>query len=65
VPDGSEEAFRPLDFNDEIATHEQIDSIAAIEQDIFVTNRQWHLHLKWNASMRKLAGQALTIGRFE
>jgi len=34
------------DLNDEIATHERIDPIAAIEQDIFVTNGQRHLHLK-------------------
>ena len=53
--------FDAFDFDDEIAKDEQIDPIAAIEQEILVTNWQRHLHLKCNARMRQFAGQALTI----
>jgi hypothetical protein len=54
-----------FDFDDEIAAYKQIDPIAAIEQEIFLTNRQRQLHLKWNAHMRELTSQALPIARFQ
>src|SRR6266516_3582189 len=57
--------FDDFDFHDEIATYKQIDPIAAIEQEIFVTNRQRQLHLKRNARVRELTSQALPVGRFE
>jgi len=57
--------FDAFDFDDEIATYEQIDPIAAIEQEVFVTNGQWQLHLKRNARVRKLTSQTLVLGRFE
>ena len=53
--------FDAFDLDDEIATYKQIDPIAAIEQQIVLTNWQRHLHLKCNARMRQFAGQALTI----
>ena len=53
--------FDAFDFDDEIAAYEQIDPIAAIEQEIFVTNGQWQLHLKRNARVRELTSEALPI----
>ena len=35
-----------FDFDDGIATHERIDPIAAIEQDVFLTSGPRHLDLK-------------------
>jgi hypothetical protein len=35
-----EQSFDALDFHNEVATYEQIDSITAIEQYLFVANRQ-------------------------
>jgi hypothetical protein len=46
-----EQSFDALDFHNEVATYEQIDSITATEQCLFVANRQWHLHLEWNPGM--------------
>ena len=57
--------FDAFDFDDEIAAYKQIDPIAAIEQEIFVTNRQRQLHLKWNARVRELTSQALPVARLE
>ena len=37
-------------FNDDRICHYQIQSIRAIEQNPFVTNRQWMLFNKFNAS---------------
>jgi hypothetical protein len=53
--------FDAFDFDDEIAAYEQIDPMAAIEQELFVTNGQQQLHPKWNARVRQLASQALPI----
>ena len=57
--------FGAFDFDDKIATHQQIDPIATIEQKIFVTNGQRQLHLKRNARVRELTSEALPIGRLE
>jgi hypothetical protein len=43
-----EQSFNALDFHNDVATYEQIDSITAIEQYLFVANRQGYLHLEWN-----------------
>ena len=52
-------------FDDEIAAYEQIDPIAAIEQEILVTNGQRQLHLKRDTRVRELTSQAPPVGPFE
>ena len=57
--------FNGLDLYDEIAANKQVDSIAAIQQNIFVTHGYRHLHLKRDLRVRQLTRETLAIGRFE
>src|SRR5205807_6969323 len=59
------QGFHALYFCDQGAVYEQINPISAVEQHLFVANRQQCFHLEWNSAVRQFVRQALSICRFE
>ena len=54
-----------FEFYDDGIFNEQINSIAAIEMNSFIVDRQWVLRLEGNAGQMKLTGEALLICGFQ
>src|SRR5579871_4147439 len=59
------ESLRRFDFNDELTLDYDIHTIAALQSDVFVENRQWHLPLILDATLPKLEAQAFLVDGFE
>jgi hypothetical protein len=59
-----QERFDAFGLHDQGSADNQINSITAIQQNVFITHRERHLHLKWDlapaiAHTRDTAGKSI------
>ena len=54
-----------LEFEDQLALHQNINPVSTIELDILVVHRLWVLQLECDSIAVQLVRQALFVGRFE
>jgi hypothetical protein len=59
------DAFRCLELEDKRVLHDQINTIAAIQSDGLVDNREWALPFKGEAMGFQLEAKALFVGRLK